>query len=86
MNIPNLSLAPAVPAYMREYARRRIIAFNQRIAVIAARHRLPVVDLFAKTRIFAKRAELFSSDGIHPSDAGYEFWTNILWAETRRRL
>lgn len=78
VNIPDLSLAPAVPAYMRVDARRYIVIFNQHIAEIAAHYELPLVDLFANSGNFASRPEFFSKDGIHPSDAGYEFWTELL--------
>jgi acyl-CoA thioesterase-1 len=78
MNIPDLSLAPAVPAYMRAHARRHIVAFNQLIAEIAARDGLSLVDLFACSGSFASHAEFFSRDGLHPSDAGYEFWAELL--------
>jgi acyl-CoA thioesterase-1 len=78
MNIPDLSLAPAVPAYMRADARRYIVAFNQRIADIAARNELPLVDLFVRSEEFASHSEFFSKDGFHPLDAGYEFWAEML--------
>lgn len=84
MNIPDLSLAPAVPSYMRESARRHIIRFNGRIAAIAARHELAVIDLYAASAEFARRRERFSADGLHPSDAGYEFWAEAMWPSVRR--
>src|SRR5205085_1153578 len=74
MNIPDLSLAPAVPAYMRADARRHIADFNRIIARIAERSGLTLVDLFACSGSFSTHAEFFSGDGLHPSDAGYEFW------------
>ncbi len=73
MNVPDISLAPAVPAYMRADARRYIVVFNQRIADVAARDELPLVDLFSQSENFASHVEFFSKDGFHPSDAGYEF-------------
>lgn len=79
MNIPDMSLAPAVPAYMRDSARRHIRVFNEHIATIAARYGLPVVDLFGQSREFSSHPEFFSHDGLHPSDAGYEYWAGLLW-------
>jgi acyl-CoA thioesterase I len=79
MNIPDLSLAPAVPGYMRETARRHIISFNKQIKVIAERHKVVVVDLYAMTPEFCKHPTFFSEDGIHPSDTGYEFWAEAIW-------
>jgi acyl-CoA thioesterase I len=79
MNIPDLSLSPAVPTYMRESARRHIVAYNKRIDEIAKRHCLPVVDLYSRSREFSEHPEFFSQDGIHPSDEGYEFWAKLVW-------
>lgn len=80
MNIPDMSLAPAVPAYIRDSARRHIQAFNERIEDVAKRHELLVVDLYGPSREFSSRQEFFSPDGIHPSDAGYEFWAGLVWS------
>jgi acyl-CoA thioesterase-1 len=79
MNIPDLSLAPAVPAYLRDAARHHIITFNAHITVIAKRYGIPVLDLYGQSYEFSLSPEFFSTDGLHPSDAGYEFWANILW-------
>jgi lysophospholipase L1-like esterase len=86
MNIPDLSLAPAVPAYMRESARRHVNAFNERIDDVARRHGLSVIDLYGRSREFAARQEFFSRDGIHPSDAGYEFWARLVWPDVERAI
>lgn len=86
MNIPDLSLAPAVPSYMRETARRHIIGFNKQIEVIAGRHNVVVVDLYAMTPEFSKHPKFFSGDGIHPSDTGYEFWAKAIWPTVQAAL
>lgn len=79
MNIPDLSLAPAVPAYMRDSARQHIIAFNKQIEDVARRHNLLLIDLYGRSREFSLHAEFFSADGAHPSAAGYEFWAEAMW-------
>ncbi len=79
MNIPDISLAPAVPGYMRDAARRHIIMFNERLAEIAARRGAILVDLFQRSAELSVHPEFFSPDGIHPSDAGYEFWAEVVW-------
>lgn len=79
MNIPDVSLAPVVPPELRALARERVIAFNKRIETIASRENLTVIDLYNKSREFSERSEFFSSDGFHPSDAGYDFWAKELW-------
>lgn len=77
-NIPDISLAPAVPDYMRDAARHHIVTYNKEIKSVARRYNLAVVDLFGRSREFASRGELFSADAIHPSDAGYEFWAELM--------
>ncbi|MFN2454133.1 MAG: SGNH/GDSL hydrolase family protein [Pyrinomonadaceae bacterium] len=83
MNIPDISLAPAVPIYMRDSARRHIVGFNSRIEEIAGRHDLRLVDLYNQSRAFSPHREFFSQDGLHPSDVGYEFWTQLIWPATK---
>lgn len=86
MNIPDVSLAPVVPPELRPLARERVTAFNKRIDAIASRESLTVVDLYSKSREFSLRAEFFSSDGFHPSDAGYDFWAKELWVYVERDI
>src|SRR5436305_1535755 len=84
--VTDLALAPAVPAYMRADARRHVVVFNQLVAEIAAREDVPLVDLFARGESFASHAEFFSGDGLHPSDAGYEFWAELLLPDVNSAL
>lgn len=86
MNIPDVSLAPAVPAYMRDSVRRHIHIFNERIAEVAGRHGLPVLDLFGRSPEFSSHTEFFSPDGLHPSDAGYDYWAGLLWLYAEKLL
>ncbi|HEX8072735.1 MAG TPA: SGNH/GDSL hydrolase family protein [Pyrinomonadaceae bacterium] len=79
-NIPDISPAPAVPAFARAEAARRIALFNQRLAEIAARYNVTVVDAYTMSRdIIPAHPEFFSADGFHPSDEGYEYWAKMLW-------
>ncbi|HYP53482.1 MAG TPA: SGNH/GDSL hydrolase family protein [Pyrinomonadaceae bacterium] len=79
-NIPDVSHAPAVPAFMRDEARRRILAFNERILDIATRHRLLLADAYEESAaLIPGHPEFFSPDGFHPSDEGYEFWAVKMW-------
>jgi lysophospholipase L1-like esterase len=81
MNVPDLSLSPAVPAYMRTNLRRHVVLYNDRIAAIANRHGLRIVDLYRASPDFSSHPEFFSKDGAHPSDEGYEAWANLLCRE-----
>lgn len=84
MSLPDISLAPAVPAYMRDSTRRHIRSYNERITEVARRHDLRVVDLFSRSPEFSARPEFFSEDGLHPSDAGYDFWAELLWPHVEK--
>ncbi|HWS54329.1 MAG TPA: SGNH/GDSL hydrolase family protein [Pyrinomonadaceae bacterium] len=79
-NLPDIAQAPAVPAFLREEANRRVNLFNNLIAEAAARHGLPLVDAYAKSRaVIPEHPDFFSPDGFHPSDEGYEFWAFEMW-------
>lgn len=79
-NIPDVSHAPSVPAFMRDEARQRIRAYNERILDIATRHRLLLADAYEESAaVIPTHPEFFSADGFHPSDEGYEFWAVKMW-------
>jgi lysophospholipase L1-like esterase len=61
--------------------------FNRRIEEIAKRHGLSLVDLYQSYKSAAQsRAGLFSADGFHPSDLGYELWAEAMWPAVRRAI
>ena len=79
-NIPDISSAPRIPAAMRAQYQRQIEQFNQRLEEIARRHEVTIFDVFTITRReLPSHPEYFSSDGFHPSDAGYEMWAEHMW-------
>lgn len=86
-NLPDVSLAPVVPLYMRDETRRRIELYNERIAEVAARYGLRVVDAFTTTHeVIPTHPEFFSSDGFHPSDIGYEYWAKTMWPTVKEAI
>jgi lysophospholipase L1-like esterase len=86
-NLPDISLAPVVPADQREQTRSQINLFNARIAEIAARYKLSLVDAYTETHaIIPSHPEFFSDDGFHPSDEGYEYWAKTMWPAVRSAL
>ena len=86
-NLPDVSLAPVVPPFLRPEISARIEAFNKEIAAVAHRHRAILVDMHRPSRaVLPHRPDLFSSDGFHPSDAGYEFWTDQMWPVVKKLL
>ena len=84
-NIPDIAFAPAVSALVQpSYFERRIEVLNRHIEATAARHRFAHVDLFTSSRAaLAEHPEYFCGDGFHPSDEGYEAWTEIAWPVVR---
>jgi acyl-CoA thioesterase-1 len=86
-NLPDVSLAPVVPLPLRPFASARVVAFNEAITRVAARHRLHVVDMYgASQREIPSHPEFFSDDGYHPSDSGYRFWASLMWPPIRALL
>lgn len=86
-NIPDVSLAPVVAQFARDGVRRRIALFNERIAEIATRYGLLVVDAFETTHeTIRSRPDFFSDDGFHPSDSGYEYWAEAMWPTVKKAI
>jgi lysophospholipase L1-like esterase len=86
-NLPDISFAPVVPAFMRDEARRRIQLYNQRIDRIAATYGLHVVDAYSATHeVIPQHPEFFSGDGFHPSDIGYEYWAKMMWPTVKSAM
>ena len=84
-NIPDISTAPRIPQSMRQGYHQLIVAFNQKIAEIASRHNAEVFDAYNATHDqLDSRPELFSADGFHPSDEGYEIWAELMWPTVAR--
>jgi lysophospholipase L1-like esterase len=81
VNVPDLSRSPLAQGdETRRLVRRRVEAVNEAIAAAARRRGFVLVDLFQATgEELARRADLLSEDRFHPSDAGYERWTELVW-------
>lgn len=86
-NIPDISHAPRVPAFLHEQVRQRIQLFNSHIAEIGRRHNLLLVDAYDMSReVIPNHPEFFSSDGFHPSDEGYEYWAKMMWPVVKEAI
>jgi lysophospholipase L1-like esterase len=86
-NIPDISHAPRVPAFLHEQVRQRIQLFNAHIAEIGKRHDLLLVDTFDLSReVIPNHPEFFSADGFHPSDEGYEYWAKMMWPAVKEAI
>jgi lysophospholipase L1-like esterase len=86
-NIPDISTAPRVPVFLHGQVQARIRLFNERIAEIARRHDLLLVDAYDMSReVIPAHPEFFSPDGFHPSDEGYEYWAKMMWPRVKEAI
>lgn len=87
-NLPDVASAPAMkegPA--GESLRLQLEQFNKVIEEVASRHGALLIDLYELSREAASsRPELFSSDGLHPSDLGYTQWAEAMWTVVERSI
>jgi acyl-CoA thioesterase I len=81
--IPDLAFAPAAAFFLtslrvpRASFEERTLAFNAAVLETARAHGHGAHDLFSIS--LADKTHFFSSDGFHPSDAGYEALAKELW-------
>lgn len=86
-NVPDISVAPRVPDFLRDEVTRRVVLFNARIKEVAERHGFTVVDAYAQSReVIAAHPEFFSEDGFHPSAEGYEYWAKMMWPAVKEAV
>ena len=86
-NIPDISSAPRIPGPMRNGYQQDLAQFSRRLEEIAARYGVTVFDIHTVTaRELPSHPEYFSSDGFHPSDAGYELWAQEMWPTLARTI
>jgi acyl-CoA thioesterase-1 len=80
MNLPDLTAAPAMAGLQHDEIKLRTQNFNKLIEEVARRHQTLLVDLHnLKGDSIKSRTGYFSADGFHPSDSGYEAWTEFMW-------
>jgi acyl-CoA thioesterase-1 len=64
---------------------RRVQEINDRLNALARRKRFTVVDVFSLTsRELPSHPEYFCPDGFHPSPAGYDRWSELMWPAVER--
>jgi lysophospholipase L1-like esterase len=86
-NAPDMSLLPAIrdgsAACLRGETPTQIRAvveqWNVVIGAVVAKHHDTLVDLFHSD--LAAHPEYISSDGFHPTDAGYRILANLFWQQ-----
>lgn len=81
-NLPDLTRLPLFKGQSDE-AREKMITkielWNGMIAKIAAQYKVTLVDLFSHQSQLTHHPEYISSDGFHPSPAGYVQLSNFFW-------
>lgn len=87
MTIPNLTMAPALAGIKREELAKRVEKFNRRIEGAATRDHILLVDLYHNgDKEIEPVSRFFSSDGLHPSDEGYAYWTEMIWSKIEKTI
>lgn len=77
-NIPDMSLAPAVPRVTVPYVKVQLRRFNEVIKNQSVKVRGILIDLYTQSQFYEGYKELVSSDGFHPSDIGYALWAHTI--------
>lgn len=80
----NVGNAPFFFAPLAGIMERRSRSLHEQLRALAAREGVVYVDLFKERDAdpFVANAALNSRDGLHPSDAGYRVWYDLLLAQT----
>jgi acyl-CoA thioesterase I len=86
--IPDLSVTPRFNrSRHREAVGKQTIIFNEALARTGLAHGAEIVNLYAASqREVPAQPELISSDGYHPSDAGYARWAELVWTGVEARI
>jgi acyl-CoA thioesterase I len=81
-NLPDLTLLPAfakLNARQKAAMETAIQRWNAGIANLAKRYSVTLVDLQAEKSLLTAHPEYVSSDGFHPSSAGYAQLADLFW-------
>ncbi len=81
-NIPDLTLLPRFRTDNQnaiQLLRSQIAAYNASIEDVAQSHHVVLVDLYKQWSLIANHPEYISSDGFHPSTAGYARLAEIFY-------
>ena len=82
--IPDYSSLPAMPKAFRFFINIFIRRFNRKITKLADRYQVTLVDLYQQSSSLVKQfPESIFTDGLHPSDFGYELWANTILSHIR---
>ncbi len=78
--IPDFSVVPTAGDYGKpETLRARIDAFNQIAGEESQARRFDFVDISEVSRSGISRSDWTAADGLHPADAQYAAWADVIW-------
>ena len=86
ISVPDWSVAPAAASF-GDVARIRLIidGLNAVARAEAAAHGFRWVDLSEVSRSRASEPGWFAADGLHPTNAQYTAWTEVVWEAVREQ-
>jgi acyl-CoA thioesterase-1 len=85
-NLPDLTRLPAfasVTGISKTHVQRQIQHWNAGISSLAVKYKVALVDLTAENSQITSHPEYISSDGFHPSPAGYVQLADLFWKAIR---
>ena len=86
-NIPDIASAPLLAKFTQLSIRSRVESFNACIEQAAKHHNVYFIDLYGKSQgMIQSHPDFFSSDGLHPSDTGYQFWAEAMWPTVKKAI
>lgn len=80
-NIPDMSIAPAVPSIFSLLVKLQVKRFNGRIIKYTKSTRGIFIDLYSHSNLLKGFKEFVAIDGFHPSDIGYAVWASLIIAK-----
>ncbi len=85
-NVPDLTFLSAFAAWNPIILQNRIQAYNTAIGSIVQRHHVILVDLSQQNYKLRQHPEYISSDGLHPTDLGYEKLAELFYTTLQNAL
>jgi lysophospholipase L1-like esterase len=80
LTVPDFSVVPTAGDFGTPAAlRARIDAFNRIAAEASAGHGFHFVDIREVSRSGIGRSDWIAEDGLHPADAQYAAWADVIW-------
>jgi len=81
INVPYLGGKSLILPPFNYFFDKLVKKYNIVIKELSIEYGVSLVDLYSSTKeAFDNNPELYSSDGLHPSDAGYKYWSKFIYA------